>query len=66
MKTLSEYALYRGDELLGVGTVRTLAKELGYEQSYIKWLKTPTYKKRVAARKYSNRAMALVEIEDDV
>ena len=46
-----EYALYKGDELLSIGTIKELAKEFGVGERSIKFYMTPTYKKRTSERK---------------
>ena len=40
------YALYKGDELLDVGTLRELAERRGVKQSTIYYYSMPTYKRR--------------------
>lgn len=37
-----EYALYRGDSLIGMGTVEELAEMAGVKPSTIKWYMTPS------------------------
>ena len=41
------YALYRGDELLGIGTAEQLAKERGVSRDTIYWYASPSNLKRV-------------------
>ena len=40
------YVLYRGDELLGVGTTKELAKAHGVKPETIYFYSTPSYKRR--------------------
>ncbi len=40
------YALYHGDNILTIGTIKELAKYLGVKERTIKFYSTPTYKKR--------------------
>lgn len=40
------YALYRGDELVDVGTARELAGRLGVTVEYVRWMATPTARRR--------------------
>ena len=42
-----EYALYKGDELLGVGTVEELSKELGIKKSTLHFYASPAYDNRL-------------------
>lgn len=46
-----DYALYKGDELLGIGTLEALSKEFGIKIKSLLFFKTPTYKKRTSERK---------------
>lgn len=41
-----EYALYKGDEFLGIGTAEELASKYGGSASYIRWLSQPTALRR--------------------
>lgn len=43
-----EYALYKGEELIGMGTVKELAKKLGVKPSTIAYYHTPTYINRTS------------------
>lgn len=54
------YAMYKGDECLGVGTLIQLAKQLNVQYSTMKFYLTPTYKKR--SKKGKNRR-ELVRVE---
>lgn len=47
----SEYALYKGDLLLGIGTVEYLSKKLGLTKKTLHYYHTPTYKKRTSEKK---------------
>lgn len=40
------YALYRGDELLGMGTAEELAEKLGIKRDTVLWLSTPAAHRR--------------------
>lgn len=41
-----EYALYKGDDFIDVGTAQELARKLKVTVDYIKWMTTPTAQKR--------------------
>lgn len=62
MKKLQQYALYKGEKLLGMGTARELAKQLGIKVDSIYFLQTPTYRKR---REKGKNNRVLIRIEDD-
>ena len=40
------YAMYKGEECLGIGTIKELAEMLNVNIKTIKFYLTPTYKKR--------------------
>ena len=40
------YAIYRGDKFIDVGTINELSKRMGKSKSFIKFLTSPTNKKR--------------------
>lgn len=52
-----EYALYKGEELLAMGTKREIAKQLGVSASTVGYYGTPVY-----ARRTSENGRRLVEI----
>lgn len=56
------YALYKGDELLGIGTKKELANQLGVKISTIQFYHSPAYRARSKINK--NRKI-LVKIEKD-
>jgi hypothetical protein len=37
----SEYAVYRGDDLIVIGTAKECAAEMGVTPKYIRWMATP-------------------------
>ena len=41
------YAMYKGEECLGIGTIKELAEILNVKKSTIRFYTTPTYKKSV-------------------
>ena len=57
------FALYRGDELLDVGTKRELAARHGVTREYIGYMSTPSHRKRIAGHE-DTRVMAY-RIDDE-
>lgn len=53
------YAMYKGEECLGIGTIKELAEMLNVSIKTIKFYLTPTYKKR--CKKSKNRR-ELIEV----
>lgn len=48
---VKEYALYKGDELLAMGTKREIAEQLGVSASTIGYYRTPVYARRTSDSK---------------
>lgn len=48
---VKEYALYKGDELLAMGTKREIAEQLGVPASTIGYYGTPVYARRTSDSK---------------
>lgn len=54
---VKEYALYKGDELLAMGTKREIAEQLGVSANTVGYYGTPAY-----ARRTSENGRRLVEL----
>lgn len=54
------YAMYKGEECLGIGTIKELAAQFNVKIKTIKFYTTPTYKKRVKKAK-NRRELILIE-----
>ncbi|HIQ91029.1 MAG TPA: hypothetical protein IAB27_05350 [Candidatus Coprosoma intestinipullorum] len=46
-----EYALYKGDELLGIGTLNELSKRFGIKIKSLLFYQTPAYKRRTSEKR---------------
>ena len=44
------YVVYRGDDVLCVGTARECAERLGVSEASVRWLATPSSHRKEAAR----------------
>lgn len=53
-----EYVLYKGEELLAMGTKREIAEQLGVSPSTIGYYRTPVYAQRTS----EERGRRLVEL----
>jgi hypothetical protein len=62
---LLEYAVYKGDELIVMGTAKECAKHMNVTPEYIKWMTTPTGKARLARRKNPDRCTTAEKLDDD-
>lgn len=52
-----EYAMYKGEECLGIGTLKELAKRFNIKVKTMYFYTTPTYKRRV--KKGKNRRVLI-------
>jgi len=57
-----EYALYRGDEFVAVGTARELARKRGVKPSTIRFMASPAYRRRDSGR---GARVVAYRLEDD-
>lgn len=46
----NEYAMYKGEELIAIGTIDELAEMRGVKRETIMYYSTPTYAKRVSEK----------------
>lgn len=56
------YAVYKGDEFIDLGTRKELAEKLNLKPDTVKFLSTPTYRKRIKNRP---NALIAIKIDDD-
>lgn len=61
---LAEYAIYKGEELLFIGTLTECAEEREVRIETILFYLTPTYQKRVAKRKNPQNALTVTLLDD--
>lgn len=54
-----EYALYKGDDCLGIGTIEELAKQMGVNEHTIRYYQTPQYKRRGRGEKSKKRRVLI-------
>jgi transposase len=63
---LPEYAVYKGDELLEIGTRRELAKKFNVSIETVQFWSSPANKRRLASRKGGkSQGKLAIRIEDD-
>lgn len=60
-----DYAVYRGDEFLFIGTSDECVKRLGCSLSTFRWYASPVAKKRIDSRKGSKSQIVVVRLDDD-
>ena len=52
---MKEYALYKGDECLAIGTIKEIAEKMDVKYRTIKFYTTPSYKRRCKRRNCRER-----------
>lgn len=60
----ADYAVYKGDEFICLGTAKECAAYLGVKPESIQYLTTPTYKKRLEKR-WTRDPLIAFKIEDE-
>ena len=60
-----DYALYRGDDLIIIGTLEDLAKEMGIKVASVKWYMSNSYQKRMDKMKNKDNAVIIFQIDDE-
>lgn len=64
---MKEYALYKGDSLLSIGTIPEIAMDMGVKKETIEYYRTQAYKRKLKRRNaYNGNVRILIEIEDDL
>lgn len=58
-KKIKEYTLYKGNDLLAMGTIQQIAEQMKVKDRTIKFYTTPTYKRRC---KDSFKRLTIVKI----
>lgn len=61
---IKEYALYKGDEFICLGTIKEIAEFEGVREDTIRFYGTRSYKERLEGRNIRNPKI-LIKIEDD-
>lgn len=64
-KYTGEYAIYQKGEIAFIGFRKECAEFLGVQESYIRWMTTPTGMKRIANRMDPENATAAVKLDED-
>lgn len=58
------YALYKGEECLGIGTIYQLSEKFNVKLETIKFYGTNAYKRKLEKRKNSRNAKILVNLDE--
>ncbi len=63
---MKEYALYKGENILALGTIDEIAKKMGVKKETIACYKTPSYKSRIRKRDANGgNARILICLDDE-
>ena len=60
-----EYALYRGDEFLDIGTIKELSKRYNISVKTLRWYSTPCYKNKIKNKNKSDIDIIMAECPSD-
>ena len=58
-----QYAVYKGDEFIFVGTLEEVAEKLGVSTKSVKWMATPAAKRRADKPGSTKMIIEKVEVE---
>lgn len=58
----NEYALYKGDEFVAIGTAKQLAERMNVQIGTIKFWSSPTYHRRIIKH---NVAIVVIKMEEE-
>ena len=61
----AEYVMYKGDDLLHIGTLDELAEIRGVKRETIYWYSMPTYQRRIAKRKNARNYITVTKLEEE-
>lgn len=62
---MSDYALYKGDEFVTLGSLQEVANYQGVKPTTISYLASKAYLKKLEKRKNSDSALIAIRIEED-
>lgn len=62
---MKEFALYKGEEIIAIGTAREIAEQTNVSIDTIYFYNSPTYKEKRKPKKVDSKRKMLVELIDD-
>ena len=62
---MQEYALYKGDELLGIGTLEELAEKRGVQKETIYYYSMPAYQRKGNVKKPTGKRMIAFKLDGE-
>lgn len=65
IRTGETYVVYKGEDVVAIGSLSEVAERLGVTEDYVRWLSTPTAHRKAAASK-RGRMVAEVVDQDEI
>lgn len=65
MKDMHEYALYKGENILSIGTIDEIAKDMRVQRETIKYYTTGAYQRKLTKRKNPKNFKVLIPLDDE-
>jgi len=62
---MKEYVMYKGEDLLSIGTLDEIAEERGIDRETVRFYTTPAYGRRVAKRKNARNYITVTRMEEE-
>ncbi len=63
-KNLKEYAMYCGEDCVAIGTLDEIATARGIKRESVRFMLTPTYRRRMASHRNSGHRLEVFLIEE--
>jgi hypothetical protein len=60
-----DYAVYKGEEIVCVGSLKECAERMGVKKETVKFYTTPTYRRRIAKRKRARNYITVIKLEEE-
>ena len=66
VEEVKEYALYKGEEIIAIGTISEIAEELGVQEQTVAYYKTQAYQNRLRRRNaIDGNVRVLIPLDED-
>jgi predicted transcriptional regulator of viral defense system len=62
-RTPGEYAVYKGEELLYIGTIQECAERMNVSPNTVRFYASPAHEKRVFSRKRPKKYLIVVKLD---
>ncbi|MEN1938906.1 hypothetical protein AAIE21_26100 [Paenibacillus sp. 102] len=65
LTNLKEYAVYKGEPLVCIGTIQECAQHMGVLPETVRYYTTPAYQRKLAKRKRARNYLTVTKLEED-